>query len=595
MKIDLVGRKTVGGVFMDQAAEHPNQTALTIYGGSTATEHPSLTYAELARRAARRAEELMARLAPGERVLISLPTGTEFVELYLACMFAGLIAVPTPPPGGSAVASERVAVIAADCRPGVAFTTPGDIETIAERLRSHGLGYVPVEEPGDIGPADASAPLPRLPNVSPDTLAVLQYSSGATGSPKGVMLDQKNILANVAALRRFPSLGATGDSFGSWLPLFHDFGLFVQLTVALLHGLPAVLMSPSQFLRKPVEWFRMMDRFGTTVTAAPNFAFGLCLRLIKDQDLAGLDLSRMRCFINGSEPIHAPTMAAFAKRFACLGLRPEVFMPGYGMAEATVYVSSCPPDLPPTVLVADPRHAEDAEHSRLVRTAGGAGKEIVGVGMPPAHETRIVDPHSRRVLPDGAIGEVWLRGASVGRGYWNKPELSAQTFRARLVDEPEDAPGWLRTGDQGALVDGELFITGRLKEMIIVRGRNLFPHDLEQQARLANAALEGFFGAAFGVAAPDERIVLIHEVNPRVPREDLSAVAIDVQRRLTASFGVPVRNILLVRRGVVRRTTSGKIQRHAMREQFLTGSIPALHSELDPGVQRLTAAADSSI
>jgi acyl-CoA synthetase (AMP-forming)/AMP-acid ligase II len=203
---------------------------------------------------------------------------------------------------------------------------------------------------------------------------------------------------------------------------------------------------------------------------------------------------------------------------------------------------------------------------------------------------RIVDPHSCRVLPDGAIGEVWLRGASVGRGYWNKPELSAQTFQARLADDPDNAPGWLRTGDLGALVDDELFITGRLKEMMIVRGRNLFPHDLEQQARLANAALEGFVGAAFGVAAPDERIVLIHEVSPRVPAEDLPAVATDVLRRLTASFGVPVRNILLVRRGVIRRTTSGKIQRHAMREQFLTGSIPALHSELDASVQRLLTA-----
>lgn len=589
MTIDLVGRKTVGGVFMDRAAEHPNKIALTIYRGSTATEHPSLTYAELARRATRRADELMARLAPGERVLLSLPASTEFVELYLACMFAGLIAVPTPPLGGSAVATERVAVIAGDCRPAIAFTTAGDRETIAERLRSCGLGHVPVEEPGDIDPTDAPAPLPRSRQVSAETLAVLQYSSGSTGSPKGVVLDQGNILANVAALRAFGGIGAAEDSFGSWMPPHHDFGLFVQLTVALLHGVPTVLMSPSQFVRRPVEWFRMMDRFATTVTSAPNFAFGLCLRLIKDSDVQGLDLSPMRCFVNGSESIHAPTMAAFAKRFACLGLRPEVFTPGYGLAEATVYVSSCPLDRPPTVLVADPSQVEDGEHPRLVATTRGAGKEVVGVGMPGAHEMRIVDPHLRRVLPDGAIGEIWLRGASVGRGYWNKPELSAQTFQARLVDDPDNAPGWLRTGDLGALVGGELFITGRLKEMLIVRGRNLFPHDLEQQARLANPALEGFVGAAFGVAAPDERVVLIHEVNPRVPAEDLPAVATDVLHRLTASFGVPVRNILLVRRGVVRRTTSGKIQRQAMREQFLTGAISALHSELDASVRRLTA------
>lgn len=587
MTTDLVGHKTVGGAFMDRAAEHPSKIALTIYRGSTATEHPSLSYAELARRALWRADELMARLAPGERVLISLPTSTEFVELYLACMFAGLIAVPTPPPGGSAVATERVAVIAGDCRPAVAFTTSGDKETIAERLCQCGLGHVPVEEPGDIGRTDAPVSPPSR-NVSPDTLAVLQYSSGSTGSPKGVMLDQGNILANVAAIRA-AGIGAADDSFGSWLPLHHDFGFFVQLTVALLHGVPAVVMPPATFVRKPVEWFRMMDRFGTTVTSAPNFAFGLCLRLISDHHLEDLDLSRMRCVVNGSEPIHAPTMAAFAKRFARTGLRPEIYSPGYGLAETTVFVSACPPHRPPSVLVADPHRAESAERPWLVSTTGGAGKEVVGVGIPEAHQTRIVDPRTRQALPDGAIGEIWLRGTSVGRGYWDKPELSAETFQARLEGDRDDAPGWLRTGDLGALVGGELFITGRLKEMMIVRGRNLFPHDLEHQARLANAALEGFAGAAFGVAAPDERIVLIHEVNPRVPEEDLPAVATDVLHRLTASFGVPVRNILLVRRGVVRRTTSGKIQRHAMREQFLTGAIPALHSELDAGVRRLTA------
>ncbi len=588
MTTDLVGRKTVGGAFMDRAAAHPNKIALTIYRGSTATEHPSLTYAELAQAALRRADELMARLAPGERVLICLPTSTEFVELYLACMFAGLIVVPTPPLGGSAVAAERIAVIAGDCRPGVAFAAQGDIQAIAERLRSRGLGHVPLEEPSAAGAGDGPAPFPRSRIVTPDTLAVLQYSSGSTGSPNGVMLDHENILANVAAIRA-AGIGESDDTFGSWLPLHHDFGFFVQLTVALLYGVRAVVMPPTAFVRKPVEWFRMMDRFGTTVTSAPNFAFGLCLRLVSDHHLDGLDLSRMRCIVNGSEPIHAPTMAAFAKRFACVGLRPEIYSPGYGLAETTVFVSACPPHRPPSVLVADPRHAESAERPRLVSTTGGTGKEVVGVGTPEAHQTRIVDPRTRRALPDGAIGEVWLRGTSVGRGYWDKPELSAQTFQARLADDRDEGPGWLRTGDLGALVDGELFVTGRLKEMMIVRGRNLFPDDLEQQARLANAALEGFAGAAFAVAAPDERVVLIHEVNPRVPAEDLPAVATDVLHRLTASFGVPVRNIVLVRRGVVRRTTSGKIQRHAMREQFLTGAIAALHSELDAGVRRLTA------
>lgn len=589
MTIDLAGHQTVRGAFLERVAEHPERTALTIYRGSAAARHPTVDYAELARRAGLRAHALGARLAPGERVLIALPTGTEFVEIYLACLFAGLVAVPMPGLGGSAAAA-RVAVIAGDCRPGLAFTTAEDHEAMADLLGPHGFGHIPVEEPGEVGPGDAPAGLSAGRGVCRDTLAVLQYSSGSTDSPKGVMLTHGSILANVAALREHADLAAPGDTFGSWMPLHHDFGLFVQLTTALLHGVPTVLMPPADFVRRPVEWLRMMDRFGVTVSSAPDFAYGLCLRLIQDHHSDGIDLSAIRCLVNGSEPIHVPTMAAFAKRFARIGLRPEVLTPGYGLAESTVYVSSCNPARQPTVLVVDPRQAEAADQPRLVTTAGGAGKEVVGTGIPGAHETRIVDPRTLRALPEGMIGELWLRGDSIGLGYWDKPELTAQIFQAHLADDPEGAAGWLRTGDLGSFVDGELFITGRLKEMVIVRGRNLFPHDLEQQARLANRALEGFLGAAFGVAVPDERIVLVHEVDPRVPAEELPAVATDVLRRLTTSFGVPVRNILLVRRGSVRRTTSGKVQRGAMREHFLAGRIEALHTDLDPDVRRLTAA-----
>ncbi|MEV4514727.1 fatty acyl-AMP ligase [Dactylosporangium sp. NPDC049525] len=585
MSVDL--RRTVGAAFMDRAAAHPDEIALTIYRGSAETEHPGLSYGELARRAGLRAEHLASRLAPGERVIISLPTGTEFVELYLACMLAGLVAVPAPPLGGSSVAAERVAVIVGDCTPGLVFATARDREAIGERLGAHGLAHVPVEEPGDAGTGDLPDASGLRLGLRSDALAVLQYSSGSTGSPKGVLLDHGNVLANVLSLHVNGGIGRPGDSFGTWMPLHHDFGLFAQLTVALLYGSHTVLMSPSEFVKRPVEWFRLMTRFRTSVTAAPNFAFDLCLRLVQDHHLDGLDLSNLQRLINGSEPIHVPTAAAFAKRFAVTGLRPEVFTPGYGMAESVVYVSSNPRGEAATVVVVDPRDVESAERPRLTRTTGGEGKEIVGVGTPGAHEVRIVDPATRRALPDGEIGELWLRGDSIGRGYWNQPALSEEIFRARLDGEPAEAPGWLRTGDLAALCGGELFITGRLKEMVKVRGRNLFPHDLEQQARQAHPALAAFVGAAFGVAAPDERVVLIHEVDPRTPEQDLPAVAADVVRHLTTVFGVPVRNVLLVRRGTVRRTTSGKIQRQAIREQFLAGRVPLLHSRLDPDVRRL--------
>ncbi|MGW4652242.1 fatty acyl-AMP ligase [Kitasatospora sp. NPDC004289] len=593
MAFDLSGYQSLGEAFAARVALHPEKTALTIFRGRAESVHESLTYGELSRRVGLRAAALAERLATGERVLIALPTCAEFVELYLACLMAGVVAVPAPPATGSSSAAQRVAAIAQDCAPALVYTTEGDRETVAERLKAQGLGDVAVEAASPAGPGSTPLLPPAERGVGRDSLAVLQYSSGSTGTPKGVMLAHRNILANIAGVNSVGGLGGE-DSYGSWMPLHHDFGLFIQLSCALLYGAPTVLMPPSDFARRPAEWFNLMDEFRTTATSAPNFAYDLATRLVTDEQLVGLDLSALRFACNGSEPIHAPTMAAFAKRFAHIGLRPEALTSGYGMAEVTVYVSSTPIPEQQTVLVADPHRLQDAARPELVATTSGEGKEIVGVGVPRILETRIVDPTTRQALPDGSVGEVWLRGESVAPGYWNKPELNEQVFRALLADEADTGAGWLRTGDLGGFVDGELFITGRLKEVLIVRGRNLYPHDLEHEARLAHPALEGFVGAAFGVDAPDERVVLVHEVGPKVPAEELPAVAATVSRRLAAAFGVPIRNVLLVRRGTVRRTTSGKIQRAAMRERFLAGQVEALHAELEPDVRALATAVDAA-
>ncbi|WP_284466951.1 fatty acyl-AMP ligase [Actinomadura madurae] len=524
---------------------------------------------------------------PGDRVVIALPTCTEYVETYLACLFAGLVAVPVPAPGRSR-ADTRLTAIIGDCAPRLVVTTKDDREPLAARLRDHGLGQVPVEDVGEAGPGEPPAGTPHRPG--PDTLAVLQYSSGSTATPKGVMLGHGNILADMGAISAGTGAGAE-DSIGSWLPLHHDMGLFLHLTAGLMFGNPIALMPATAFVRRPLEWLRMMERYASTITGGPNFAFELCTRLIRDDDLDTLDLSRLRIIHNGSEPIHAPTLAAFAKRFARTGLRPEAFAAAYGMAEATVFVTSTPPSAPPTVLVADRDRLESAEAPALVATARGTGREIVGVGAPPGgFDALIVDPRTRRRLPDGAVGEIWLRGAPMGRGYWNRPELRAEVFEARLADEDAGpaGTGWLRTGDLGAVVNGELFVTGRLKEMMIVYGRNIYPQDVEQAARGDQPALAGLVGAAFGVPAPDERIVLVHEVAPATPAAELPAVAADVSRRLTVELGVPVRNVVLVRRGTVGRTTSGKIQRVETRARFLAGEIAPLYAELEPDVRGIT-------
>ncbi|WP_181143815.1 fatty acyl-AMP ligase [Streptomyces cinnamoneus] len=596
MTCDLSEYRNVGEAFTGRVAAHPGRTALTIHRASGDAPPQRLTFAQLAARAQARARHLGERLAPGERVLLALPTGTEFVEVYLACLFAGLVAVPVPAPGGSTTAADRVTAIARDCAPALAVTVGDDREALAVSLREHGLGPLPVEAAPpveDAGPFEGGADAgrgrrddARVPGVGRDTLAVLQYSSGSTGDPKGVMLEHGHILANTAAFQEATGLGPD-DSFGIWMPLHHDMGLFGQLTAALLLGAPIVLMPAADFLRRPMEWFRMIDRYRLTVTAAPDFAYELCARLATDDSLGELDLSSLRVAFDGSEPIHVPTMTAFTERFARAGLAPGVLCPAYGMAEATVFASTHPVGTPPTVLTVDPHHLESAGRPALRPLSDGPGRQLTGVGRPRTPEIRIVDPDTRHELPAGAIGEVWLRGPNVGRGYWNQPGPSARVFAARLADAAPGDGGWLRTGDLGALLDGELFVTGRLKELLIVRGRNLFPQDIEQRARAAHEALTGFFGAAFGVQAPDERIVLVHEVSPKVPAGDLPTVATTVARELTLDLGVPVRNVVLVRRGAVRRTTSGKIKRAEMRQRFLTGGIAALHAEVEPAVRRL--------
>ena len=373
------------------------------------------------------------------------------------------------------------------------------------------------------------------------------------------------------------------DRFGAWLPLHHDLGLFTQLTTALLLGTTSVLMVPSAFARRPVAWLEMLGDHAISVTAAPSFAFDLCLRLVSDAQLAALDLSQVRYVFNGSEPIHVPTMTAFVERFGRVGLRPGAVAPGYGLAEATVFVSAKAPDIQATVVTLD---AEAAERGTLAAVA--CGRELAGCGLPVGVEARIADPVALRELPDDRIGELWLRGPGVSSGYWGRPELSRATFGARLAGV---SGSWLRTGDLACLVGGEIVVTGRLKEMLVIRGRNLFPQDIEQAARRAHPALDGLWGAVFGVPAPDERMVVVHEVPREIVVAELPGIAVAIKQRVTGVVGVPAGNVVLVDRGTVRRATSGKVQRLAMRGRFLAGTLEVRHRELEPAVRDLLAAA----
>lgn len=584
MATDIAAHRNLPDAFDVHVTRRPDHLALVVLSSTPDPEPVSLTYAELARRAQWRAVQLAARFAPGERVVIALPSGADFVELYLGCLYAGLVTVPAPTPGPSAGAVERTVGIAADCSPALVITTANDAASLGAGLRGQGQADVPVEpvQPAGSGSAPAGVLEDRRPG--PDTAAVLQYSSGSTGSPKGVVLSHGAVLANLAAFQHANDHSTT-DRFGSWLPLHHDMGLFGMLSAALLTGAGIVLMPPTAFVRRPVEWLRMMDDYRVTVTAAPNFAYDIVTRLVRDDQLVGLDLSSLRLLYNGSEPVMPDTNRAFTARLAPFGLAVNAVNPCYGLAEFTAYVSTKAQDAPATYFAAD-RSALETAGVAALRPAGPDGaREIPGVGQPYSFDVLVVDPDGLRPLPAGRIGEIWLRGPGMGHGYWNKPEINAGIFDARPAGDDGHGSGWLRTGDLGAMIGAELFITGRLKELLIVHGRNLAPHDLEREARAAHGALGDQLGAAFGVAAPDERVVLVQEVHPRTKANELPAVASAVTRRLAVSFGIPVRNVMLVRRGTVRRTTSGKIRRTAVRELFLAGSITALHAELEPALR----------
>jgi acyl-CoA synthetase (AMP-forming)/AMP-acid ligase II len=585
MQIDPGVAPNVGSAFTARAAADPLRPALIFHRGA----EPALEigYAELDRRARWRAADLTRRFSPGERVMIALPSCPEFVELYLGCLFAGLIAVPAPPPTRSATAASRVSAIAADCEPAIVYAHSADHAALAENLPAS----VGVEEPPQITSGPPPGPAPAEPERA--DLAVLQYSSGSTGAPNGVMLAHGDVLDNFAVFARDMRMGPA-DVFGGWIPLHHDMGLFALLTTGLLSGAGMALMHPTEFVRRPAEYFRMLTRHAVTVTAGPDFAFDLACRVLDDEVLEEFDLSHVRILLNGSEPINAATMDRFAARFARTGLRAEAMVPAYGMAECTVYATCKEPGTPTTRIEADVAHLESTRSPRLHPAAQSPGRTFVGHGPFLRSRARIVDHETRRELADGEVGEIWLRSPGIGRGYWNRPEKTEAVFGARLVPDPDaasaaeqDTARYLRTGDLGAFVDGQLYITGRIKELMIVHGRNLYPQDLEREARAAHEALTGLPGAAFGVAVPDERVVLVHEVGSNVTAEQLPGIANAVTGALASTVGSPLRNLVLVRRGGVLRTTSGKIQRGATREKFLAGEIPAVYTRLEPAVRAL--------
>ena len=565
----------------ERVAELGDTDALVFLRDGSTAEH--LTYCVLDRRAralAVRLHELGAHRRP---VLLLYPPGPEFLVAFVGCLYAGAIAVPAPLPGDRGERLQRVSGILRDTAATLVLTDSEHAADTSLWLAVTGRGETVclATDLDDTTAADAWRP----PRADADDLAFLQYTSGSTSRPRGVMVSHRNLLANQDALQHM--LGTTSaDRFGNWLPHYHDMGLIAHLLHPLWLGTQCVQLSPVSFIKRPVGWLRAIGEYGLTVSGGPNFCYDLCTRRVTDAHLAELDLSSWRLALCGAEPVRAQTLDSFARRFASAGLRAASLYPGYGLAEATLVVSGGRPGAPARRLTTDAAALERDELRAPAEDAEGtATRTLVGAGQVHDFDLRVVDPLAGVELPPGRVGEIWLRGDSVAQGYWRQPLETDATFHAALKDT---AGAFLRTGDLGAVDDGELYITGRLKEVIILNGRNIYPQDVEWAIRETGPALAAGHGAVFTVGADREQLVVIHEA--RLPRADITRLrdlARGIQTLVGQDFDVPAGNVVLVRPGTVRRTTSGKIQRTLMRSLFLRGETTPLYDVLDPAVRAL--------
>lgn len=540
---------------------------------SQGSEQCRWTAPDLAARARAIAARLSRCTRPGEPVLLVFQPGADFLAAFMGCLWAGRLATPINPPRRNRLI-ERLVAVAADSGARVALTGKALRESVADwRQASARLGdldWIAIDElEDDPGLAPAA--------IEAADIAFIQYTSGSTALPKGVMVTHGNLAADMDRMAEVWALGP-GSTMVSWLPAFHDLGLIFGLLQPLHSGCASVRMAPNTFLQKPVLWLEAVSRYRGTHSAAPSFAYDLCSRRIAPRDRAGLDLASLAMTMNAAEPIDPAVMERFARDFAACGFRRQAFAPAYGLAESTLAVTANPVAVPPVVR---PFDAEALGQGGISLAAEAGGRLLPGSGRPlPDVPVAIVDPESGRRCPPGRVGEIWVGGPTIARGYWQRPEETAATFGARIVGEGEAGP-FLRTGDLGGLVDGELFVTGRIKDLIILGGTNFYPHDIERAAQGAHPALRRDNGAAFSLSAGGagegrEQVVLVQELERTRRAEDPAPIFRAAVEAVWQMLELPLARIALVAPGAVLRTSSGKIQRLANRRAYLDGALPVI-------------------
>jgi thioester reductase-like protein len=524
----------------------------------------SCTYAELDLAARDIAVALQEQGFTGERIMLLFPPGMDFVKAFFGCLYAGAVATPVYPPQDIRHL-DRLQAIIDDCDAKAILTIPalaGLVGAAAATLP--GLRRLSVLTTGPVNEARVAAW--TEPRIDASSIAFLQYTSGSTGEPKGVMLSHGNLLHNQKLI---------GDGFRddvemvglSWLPMYHDMGLIGHIVQPLYQGIHSLLMSPLDFLKRPMRWLEAITRFKVTTSGGPNFAYELCVRRVSPEQRATLDLSSWTLAYSGAEPVRAQTIERFSDAFASCGFRREAFYPCYGLAEATLFVSGGRRREQPVIRRFD---GESLAANQAVPATGGksTGKErsLVGCGqIPESLRVVIVSPETGERLPDGQVGEIWVKGESVAAGYWKNPQATEAVFGARLPGTGEGP--FLRTGDLGFLLDGELYISSRLKDLLIIRGRNHYPQDIEQTVESSHASFRAGCCAAFTTEIDgEERLVVLQEVNPQsFVAAEATGIVRSVTQQVASEHGIHLYELTLVEPRTLPKTSSGKIRRSACR------------------------------
>lgn len=566
----------------ERAEEHPDQLAF-LYLEQGEFEADRLTFAELHRAACTIAAHLQTIAEPGQRAMLIYPTGLEFIKAMYGCLYAGIVPIPTNPPGRNRSAA-RLETIAKDAQATIGLTTSGFLQlfemyraSLPELDALKWIEHSQLEQPINVSY--------HRPNLRPETLAFIQYTSGSTNTPRGVIVSHGNLSYNRHAITQGRQRELAEDSvILTWAPLFHDMGLLIGVFQGVFDGNPSILMSPIAFIQKPIRWLRAITRYQATLTGGPNFAFNICLNKIQPEECEGLNLSSWRLAFNSAEPVRADTQDRFASKFAPFGFKAEAFHPAYGLAEATLLVSVGGGYPKTSVFLANREKLEQGHVQPAEPGDDKNAQELVNCGpLMGDIKVAIVNPQTCERCSDDEIGEIWVRGGNIAEGYWNNPDETQKTFRAYIKGSGEGP--FMRTGDLGFMYDGHLYVTGRHKDLIIIRGRNYYPQDIEHLVQTVHPSMRPGSGAAFSIKVSGvEHLVVVQEVKEELRGEKTwEEIIQEIRFAIAREFGIRAYCVVLIRPATLSKTSSGKIMRSETRQLYESGELEVVAMWKAPG------------